>query len=86
MDRKQRIISLLTKEFQPFFLELRDDSAKHAGHVGANPMGETHYDLIIISDKFKNIPPVARHQTIYALLDGEFKTGLHALSIRASAP
>lgn len=86
MDRKERIISLLTKEFQPSFMELRDDSAKHAGHSGASPGGETHYELVIISEKFKEMTKIRRHQAIYGILDGEFKNGLHALSIKAMEP
>ena len=86
MNRKQRIISLLTHEFNPNLLELRDDSARHAGHAGASPEGETHYDLTIISEKFAGMPKVKRHQAIYALLDSEFKNGLHALAIKAMQP
>jgi len=86
MNRAERIISLLTQEFNPTHIELRDDSARHAGHAGASPGGETHYHLVIISEKFTPMPKVKRHQAIYAPLDGEFKTGLHALAIRALAP
>jgi len=84
MDRYQRIISLLTKEFQPTRLELLDQSAQHAGHGGAQPGGETHYDLTIISEKFKNMSKIQRHQAIYGALATEFKSGLHALAIKAS--
>ena len=86
MDRKERIISLLTKEFEPFSIELRDDSAKHAGHSGAKAGGETHYDLVIMAEKFRGMPKIRRHQAIYKVLDTEFKTGLHALSIKATCP
>lgn len=86
MERKTRIISLLTQEFEPSLLELRDDSARHAGHSGASPNGETHYDLTIISEKFAGMSKVKRHQAIYRVLDAEFKNGLHALSIKAMQP
>lgn len=83
MNRAERIKAILTEQLQPIHLELRDDSAKHAGHAGAQPGGETHYALVIRSDTFAGLSKVQRHQMIYTLLDTEFKTGLHALSIEA---
>ena len=84
MNRRERIISLLTQEFSPSRLEVVDDSASHAGHSGASPSGETHYHVVIEAAFFKEMTPVKRHQAIYTVLDGEFKSGLHALAIRAN--
>jgi BolA protein len=86
MNRAERIISLLTKELAPSRLEVHDRSSRHAGHAGARPEGETHYDLVIESARFKGLNRVQRHQLIYRLLDGELKNGLHALAIEAYAP
>lgn len=86
MDRKQRIISLLTQAFKPETLELRDDSASHAGHAGAQPGGETHYDVYIVAEAFRGLSRVQRHQAVYKALAGEFAGGLHALSIKAGFP
>jgi len=84
MNRAERITAILTEQLQPIHLDLHDDSAKHTGHSGARPGGETHYTLVIQSDKFSGLTKVQRHQLIYRLLDEEFKTGLHALSIQAN--
>ena len=46
----------LTAAFQPEALDVIDDSAKHAGHSGARPEGETHFTVRIVS--FRG--PVAR--------------------------
>lgn len=86
MTRQQRIISLLTNEFNPKHIELIDISHKHAGHAGARPGGETHYELVIEAEAFRGLNKVQSHQAVYRVLDGEFKSGLHALSIRAGAP
>lgn len=86
MNRSERIISLLTQELAPTRLEVEDESGKHIGHVGARPGGETHYRVLVESAAFTGKSHVARHQMIYALLDDELKTGLHALSIQALAP
>ncbi len=85
MDRKQRIEQLLTQHFSPNHLEVRDISHKHAGHSGARPEGQTHYELIIRSDQFVGMNKVKMHQAIYAVLAEEFKTGLHALAIDSAA-
>jgi BolA protein len=86
MNRRERIIAIITQALSPSHLELTDDSARHAGHAGASPQGETHYTLIVETSRFTGMGKVARHQEIYGLLAGEFKDGLHALSIQAFAP
>ncbi|MDE3016921.1 MAG: BolA family transcriptional regulator [Pseudomonadota bacterium] len=85
MNRAGRITSILTRELKPARLELQDNSEKHAGHGGARPEGETHYALLIESAQFAGKNRVQRHRIIHALLEGEFKTGLHALAIQALA-
>ena len=36
----------------PARLELVDESARHAGHAGARPQGESHFRLLIVADAF----------------------------------
>ena len=86
MNRAQRITGILTQELHPTRLELRDDSHKHAGHSGAREGFETHFDLIIEAECFRGLNKIQRHQMIYTPLAEEFKTGLHALAIKAEAP
>jgi BolA protein len=86
MNRAQRIGDLLNKAFSPSFIEISDDSAKHAGHAGARPGGETHYTLVIESEHFRGLSRVECHRAIHKILQDELNTGLHALSIKASAP
>ena len=83
MNRLERIRSILTKNLLPEHLEVRDNSHMHAGHAGARPEGETHYEVIIEAECFKGLSRVKRHQMVYALLADELKTGLHALEIDA---
>jgi BolA family transcriptional regulator, general stress-responsive regulator len=85
MNRAERIRHLLEQELTPEFLEVTDDSHQHAGHAGAQPGGQTHYTVTIRSAQFSGMSKVACHQAIYRLLDDEFKSGLHALAIHASA-
>ncbi|MGH8764608.1 MAG: BolA family protein [Burkholderiales bacterium] len=70
----------------PERIELVDDSAKHAGHAGAAPGGETHWNLTIVSAAFAGKPTVARHRLIYQALGDLMQHPIHALSIVARAP
>jgi len=70
----------------PARIELVDDSAKHAGHAGAAPGGNTHWNLTIVSASFAGKPTVARHRMVYAALGELMQHPIHALAIRAQAP
>ncbi len=67
---------------QPQHVAIRDDSALHAGHVGARE-GGGHYYLHIVSAAFEGKSTVARHRMIYNALGDMMKTEIHALAIRA---
>lgn len=70
----------------PVRMELVDESAKHAGHAGAAPGGNTHWNLTIVSAAFAGKPTVVRHRMIYDALGDLMKNPIHALAIRARAP
>jgi BolA family transcriptional regulator, general stress-responsive regulator len=77
--RSQRLNAKLTEELSPVYLEIEDESGNHNVPEGA----ESHFKVLAVSDKFESLSKIERHQKIYALLNDEFKNGLHALSIRA---
>jgi len=70
----------------PSRLELLDESAKHAGHAGARPGGNTHWKLTIVSAAFSGASTIARHRMIYDALGELMRDPIHALSIDAKAP
>ena len=70
----------------PVRMELVDESAKHAGHAGAAPGGNTHWNLAIVSAAFIGKPVVARHRMIYLALGELMQNPIHALTISARAP
>jgi BolA family transcriptional regulator, general stress-responsive regulator len=80
-DIRQRLGAL-----SPSRLELLDESAKHAGHAGAAPGGNTHWKLTIVSAAFTGNSTVARHRMIYEALGELMQNPIHALSISAKAP
>lgn len=90
MNRQTRIIETLTRAFVPLSLSVEDDSARHAGHRGhpggAGKEGETHFNVAMVADCFASMSRVDRARAVNEALAGEFKTGLHALSLNLRAP
>jgi BolA protein len=71
---------------QPVMVDLRDESAQHAGHAGARPSGGSHWRLTIVSDAFHGKSAVARHRMVYEALGDLMRQDIHALKIEALAP
>src|ERR1700712_1420039 len=84
--RADRIHALIAAALTPSLLEVHDDSAQHAGHAGAAPGGQTHYSVLVVSDRFVGQNRVARHRMVNAALHGEFTQGLHALALTLRTP
>lgn len=76
----------LSQAFSPDGLQIIDDSAKHAGHAGARPGGETHYTVVMVAAAFEGVSRVERSRAVHAALAGEFDSGLHALALTLRTP
>ncbi|MEJ1977393.1 MAG: BolA family protein [Acetobacteraceae bacterium] len=85
-NRQDRLRAALNAAFAPTLLEITDDSARHAGHAGAQPGGETHYSIKIVSAAFAGQSRVARSRAVHETLANEFRDGLHALSLTLRSP
>lgn len=85
-SRAGRVRAVLSEAFAPTTIEVHDDSARHAGHSGAAPGGETHIEVRMVSEAFTGQNRVARSRAVHAVLDAEFRSGLHALSLVLRAP
>jgi BolA protein len=85
-DRAARITQAVLAGFPGATVRLVDDSARHAGHAGAAPGGETHYRLEVVSASFAGMNRVARSRAVNALLAAEFESGLHALNLALRTP
>ncbi len=69
----------------PDSMDIQDESAQHAGHVGARG-GGGHYRLVLVSRRFAGQPLQARHRMIYEALAPLMHQQIHALAIQAYAP
>lgn len=87
MAVKDIIKQKLSEGLQPVFLEVRDDSHLHVGHVG-NPdgKGETHFHVTITSEAFQGMSKVNQQRAVYAVLEGLMPAPIHALSLTTHAP
>ena len=47
-------------------------------------MGESHYNVTIISKSFIGMNRIEKERKVYKLLNEEFNNGLHALSLKLS--
>ena len=81
----------LMAALSPSVLEIEDDSARHAGHhheggMDAKPGGESHFNLLIVSQLFEGQGRLERQRTVNKLLADELSGPVHALSIKARTP
>ena len=78
----QALTQRLQERLNPVFVEVLDESASHAGHVGANSSGlGTHFRVRIQSERFTGKSRVSRHRLVYDALQEYIDQGLHALAI-----
>ena len=76
----------LTAGLAPTRLDLVDESARHAGHAGARPEGESHFRVTIVADAFRDRSRVDRQRMVYAALGDLMRRDIHALAITALTP
>jgi BolA family transcriptional regulator, general stress-responsive regulator len=89
MQIEARIKEKLLKAFSPRRLVIENDSAKHAGHAGAEESlnrGETHFTVTIVADGFAGRSRIDRHRMVHEVLAEELVGPVHALVVKAKAP
>ena len=76
----------LNELLAPSRLEVVNDSHHHAGHMGDNGTGETHFTVRIESSRFAGLNRVARQRLVNQALADLLAGPIHALSLKTSAP
>ena len=82
----QALRDRLTAALAPTRLDLSDDSARHAGHAGARPEGESHFRVTIVADAFRDRSRIDRQRMVFAALGDLMRRDIHALTITALTP
>lgn len=87
MSLQQTIETKLRDALSPRHLEVVNESFMHASGKN-NPNAETHFKVVVVSEKFDGLNPVKRHQLVYGVLGDELrmKKGIHALAITSRTP
>jgi BolA protein len=80
------IADRLTAALAPSQLTVTNDSHHHAGHMGDDGSGESHFTVTIESPAFAGQGRVARQRAVNTALADLLATRIHALAIRATAP
>ena len=83
-ERIEKIRQALNARLTPVQLQIRDDSAAHAGHAGAREGG--HFSVRVVSEQFAGRTRMQRHQLVYEAVSDLMRTDIHALSIQAETP
>ena len=76
-----RMRQKLTEALAPTLLEIVDDSARHHGHAGHREGGETHFNVLVVSEQFAGLGRVARQRRVYDIVRDELAERVHALSL-----
>jgi len=81
VDEMRRRLAVLAPEA----IDILDESGRHVGHEGAKG-GGGHYQLVLVTPKFRGLALPARHRMVYDALGPMMQQSIHALSIKAFAP
>jgi BolA protein len=76
----------LNSALSPTRLDVSNDSAQHAGHMGDDGTGESHFSVTIEAPAFAGVSRVQRQRLVNQALADLLRDRIHALAIRATAP
>jgi BolA protein len=80
---KEEIENILQHEFSPTYLEVIDDSHKHARHPEAMlNQGAGHFTVVMKTAIFDGVSLVKRHRLVYGKLLHMMDKNIHALSLK----
>ena len=82
MKRKLKIDQLILDYFKPHFFSVSDVSEQHRGHQNFKENVESHFEIIIVSEKFENRNKIERHRMVNKTLKEEFLSDLHSVPIK----
>ena len=85
MQVRLLIIKKLKEAFNPYELNVIDESDQHVGHVGYKPEGETHFKVKMKAKVFDGITRLDMQRKVFKALDKEMADRIHALSLELSS-
>ena len=82
MTRQQRLYDALSNKLSPTVIDIQDETSQHSVPVGS----ESHFKIVVVSAFFESLNRISRHRLVNQLIQIEFTTGLHALSLHLFTP
>jgi BolA protein len=76
----------LTEGLSPDKLVIVNESHKHSGHAGSPGTGESHFNVMVVSQAFLGLHKVARFRKVHKILKEELDGPIHALSLELKTP
>jgi len=80
MKIENEIEDRLTRAFSPEVLEVVNESHRHAGHMGDDGSGQSHFAIRIRAASLAAMPRLARHRAVQAAL-GDLNQRAHAIAL-----
>ncbi len=77
MSMQAEIEARLLAELNPPYMRVINESNNH----NVPPGSESHFKLVLVSDKFDGKNLLARHRLINSILKNELQNGIHALAM-----
>jgi BolA protein len=82
MRLQNTIEAKLKDALDPLHLEVITESHMHSVPRGS----ETHFKVIVVSERFEGQPLIQRHRLVTTLLKEELAGGVHALTMQTLTP
>ena len=82
LKRKFKIENIILANYEPYFFSVLDVSEQHRGHQNFKEGLESHFEIIIVSEKFSNLNRIERHRMVNQSLREEFLSDLHSVIIK----
>lgn len=77
----EKLHSILTENFKPSYIDVVDESHKHALQSGV----PTHFKIIVVSNQFENCNLLKRHRMVNEKIR-DLVSGLRAVSLSTLTP
>ena len=82
MSVEEQICRRLTEHLQPQHLEVINESGNHNVPAGS----ESHFKVVLVSEKFADLPMLKCHRLVYGALAQELAGPVHALALHTYSP
>lgn len=82
MSMHDTIEDKLSRGLKPTHLEVVNESHTH----NVPPGSESHFKVVVVTDKFNDQRLINRHRMVNALLAEELAGGIHALALHTMTP